>query len=48
MLANGHAVRYFEETQINGPTDVQINPIVAQKNSEGMVDNTTTLSSDYQ
>jgi endonuclease YncB( thermonuclease family) len=48
MLANGHAVRYFEETQIHGPTDIQINPVVAMKNSEEMVGGPSSLTGDFQ
>lgn len=46
MLTNGHAVRYFEETQIYGPTDVQMSPTVALKNSEDMVTGLPSVPAD--
>lgn len=48
MLANGHAVRYFEETQIQGPTDIQMSPTVALKNSEEIVNGQPSLGGDFQ
>lgn len=41
MLSNGHAARYFEETQVIGPTDIQMNQYGAIKNSEEIVASNT-------
>lgn len=48
MLSNGHAVRYFEDTQVIGPTDFQMNPNAATKNSEDFVAVTPVYSTDAQ
>lgn len=37
MTTNSYAVRYFEDIQVVGPTDVQFDPVTSSKNSEDIM-----------